>query len=360
MKKTIAITGGHHNSALAVARRLRDKKIEIIWLGHRYTSMKDKNDSAEYVEVTESGFEFFDLKAGKFESRSPTQLLRFPLGVIRARSILKSRNVDVVFSFGSYLGATTALASSTLGIPVFIHEQTSVIGKANKFASRFATFIFLTWSHSEKYFNKSKSRVVGLPLRDTILESKLIKLFANNKKTILVLGGKQGSHFINSLVLDNIRALLEDYNIIIQTGNSSVTNDLIKAVNIKESLPNVLSNSFQVHGYISEADIGTLINSSDLVLSRSGAHTVYELALLEKKCVLIPFAHTHMKEQFANAAILGRTGQATLLPQSRANLSTLTPTLSTMLKRQSFARTLVPRDAAEAITNHILDYLKNE
>lgn len=359
MTMKIAITGGHHNSALTIAKRLSDRGIKIIWLGHKYSSLRDRNESAEYIEVTESGFEFFDLKAGKFSGlTSLNQLLRTPAGIIHAYSILKKHKVNLVLSFGSYLGATAAISARLLNIPVFIHEQTSLIGKANKLASRFALRIYLTWPQSQKYFDQSKTKLVGLPLRESILEPKKSKLFNNSNPTLLIMGGKQGSHFINTLVLSNIDELLSSYNIILQTGASSETNDFSRAVNIKESLAEHLESRFRVYGYISETDIGDLIHSSDLVISRSGAHTVYELALLKKKCILIPFAHTHMREQLANARILKSTGQATVLPQSRTSFKDLEIAIKKMVKTTEFTPTHVPRNAGKIITSDIIKFLK--
>ena len=66
MSKTIIFTGGHHNSALVVAQKLRTQGHKIIWVGHKFTMRGDKQISAEYQEVTGSGIPFYELKTGKF------------------------------------------------------------------------------------------------------------------------------------------------------------------------------------------------------------------------------------------------------------------------------------------------------
>lgn len=358
MKKLIAITGGHHNSALVVARELYKQGYDVIWLGHRYASLKDSNDSAEYIEVTSSGFTFYDLKAGKFGT-SPTigSVSRIPYGIIQARKILKENNVDLLFSFGSYLGLTSAIAAKTLRIPVFLHEQTSVAGKANLLAAKFASKIFLTWESSLDYFPAQKTELVGLPLRETIIKPKSSKLFANSQKTILVIGGKQGSHIINNIILDDIKILLNKYNIILQTGTSSHTNDFTKATNIKESLPADLSSKFSVRGYITEDEIGNIIASSDLLISRSGAHITYELALLKKRAILIPYPHTHNKEQYKNATLLSSLGQAIVIHESTLNIDNLMSAIKEVMKQDKFKSPKIQKDATQKIINSIIDFL---
>ena len=350
----IIITGGHHNSALVVARDLKSRGVEILWFGHKQASHGDQNHSAEYLEVKAAGIDFYDLRAGKI-GKYPrlSSLVKIPLGISSSISQLRIIKPDAVLSFGSYLGFATAVAALALGIPVYIHEQTVVAGRANQLVSRFAKRVFLTWPSSQNNFPQSKTMLVGLPIRESVLASPISPLFDNPLPTILVMGGKQGSHIINTQVFALLSVLLPKYNLIHQTGTSSVTADYQTALTHRESLSKELKARYRPVGYIGEEEIGRVLRSCDLYIGRSGAHTCYELALLGKKSLLIPFIHTHLQEQLRMAERLRTAGLAVILPQADLSSSSLMRSLP-----QAFGLVASPltlkTDASAKITETIL------
>ncbi len=346
------ITGGHHNSALVVAQDLIKQGHQIVWLGHKYAQRGDQNPSAEYLEVTANHIPFYNLKAGK---SSLNTLPKIPLGIYQALKILRQEKPTAVLSFGSYLGVAVVIAAWLQKIPIFLHEQTIVAGKANLISSRFARRIFLTWEASKSYFPASKSLVVGLPLRDSILKSSSHSP-KSSLPVILILGGKQGSHFINQLVFQLLPGLDKTYAIIHQTGTSSVTNDYQQALKLKSSLS--LTN-YHPYGYIDEHQIGHFFHQADLVISRSGAHTTYELAYLGKPCILIPFEFTHKLEQLRHARLLAQTGQAVILRQSETKSEDLFQAIQTHFKHpQNFKKLDLPANASNRMIKIILKDLK--
>lgn len=348
--KTIAVTGGHHNSALVVAEVLMKNDVKVVWLGHRHASRADQNDSAEYIEVTASGIKFYDLRAGR-GSLSLSELWRIPLGFFHARSILQKTHPDALLTFGSYLGVAGALAASSLGIPIYLHEQTVVAGRANKLIGSLAKKIYLTWQSSQKYFPKTKSQVVGLPLRPGLLTASRAKLFPNNLPTLLILGGKQGSHVINECIFDSLPELLSKYNVIHQTGTTSETGDHDKALALRGAVTG--RGIYDPHGYIREGELAKYLSSVKLVVGRSGAHVTYELGILGIPSVLIPYMYTHDHEQYQNATYLVNRGLAQILPESELSgphlltaitqVSSLTPTPLDL-----------PKQAAQAIAKDLL------
>lgn len=318
------ITGGHHNSALVIARALQNKGHKVFWIGHKFAQYGDTNPSAEYLEVKDAGIDFYDLRAGKIASNNTLKsMLKIPFGAYQAWRILLTEKPDVIVSFGSYLGAAVAAAAWLKQLPVFIHEQTSIAGKANLFAAKFAKKIFVTWPSSTKFFPSHKTELTGLPLRPSMLNPVTRKLFKNNKPTILILGGKQGSHIINSTVFDSLPELLKKYNVVHQTGTSSVTQDYEQAISTHDNMSSEMAESYNPQGYISEYEIGKYINNSQVVVSRSGAHIIYELALLGKRAVLIPFEMTYQKEQLKNSQLLTSNNHAIVLRQSNLSPRTL-------------------------------------
>lgn len=356
--QTIIVTGGHHNSALVVAKDLMARGYHVIWLGHQFASRGDTHDSAEYIEVKGSGIPFHELKAGKLDS-TPTfsEIANIPLGFIRGGKYLREFKPKAVLSFGGYLGLAASVPAYLMGIPVFLHEQTLVAGRANIITGKFAKRIYIAWNDSARFFPIANTKFVGLPLRSSITAGKRSKVFDNDLPTILVIGGKLGSHAINNHLFKGLSDLLLRYNIIHQTGMSSVTGDYETAVATKNSLPSELASHYLPISYIGEEQIGSFLASANLVAGRSGAHTSYELGVLGKKSVLIPFMHTTGNEQFKQAKLLERAGLATILPES----SLTTPSLIAAIQ-QAFSNPVgkpldLPRDATTLLIDDLIHNL---
>lgn len=353
--KPIVITGGHHNSALVVARELIKRGHKVIWIGHRRSSRGDTVDSAEYTEVTSAKIPFHDLIAGKLVI-SLREFVSLPLGIIRAFKILKNNHPAAILSFGGYLGGTVALAGKLLNIPIYLHEQTVTAGRANKFISKLAKKIYLTWGESAKYFNKDKVVNVGLPLREGILSAASKKIFTRHKPTLLIMGGKQGAHVLNHFVFTHLLDLLARFNIVHQTGTSSVTQDYEHAIATLDTLGS-LSDCYLPLGYISESEIGTYLHSADLYLGRSGAHICYELGLLGLPSILVPLMSTHDYEQHKNAHILVKAELGLILAESDLTI----PNFFTKVKALSHLSgkpLSLPKDAATVMIDDLLFELK--
>ncbi len=354
-KHHFVITGGHHNSALVVARSLVELGHKVTWIGHKTASKGDKHNSAEYLEVNSSGIPFHDLPAGKISLHSGfSSAFKIPLGLTKAYSLVRKLKPDAVLSFGGYLGLSVALIARAKNIPVFLHEQTVIAGKANKLVAKFAKRVYLTWESSLKFFPRGNTLVTGLPLRSSILNPKKTKLFTNSLPTLLVLGGKQGSHLINQQIFQNLQKLLTHYNLIHQTGTSSVTGDYDRAVGIKNSLPDQLGDRYRPEGYITEAEIGSILGNCDLYIGRSGAHITYELGMLGVRSVLIPYLHTHGLEQKKNAEYLAQNDIAIILPQHKLNYSLLKQGIIDAQKLSPKPLPL-PRDAANKLVKDLVD-----
>ncbi len=347
---TIVITGGHHNSALVVAQEFKSKGWNVVWIGHRYSARGDTHDSAEYIEVTASKIPFHDLVAGKL-TMDLRELIRFPLGIYRAYAILRKAKPSAILSFGGYLGGTVALVGKILGIRIYLHEQTVTAGRANKFIGKLARTVYLTWPESAKYFDRAKIQVVGLPLRPSILSAKPKSLFPRRKPTLLVMGGKQGAHVINTFIFEHLSDLLPHYNIVHQTGTSSLTHDYETAISLDSTLGS-LADCYLPLGYIGESEIGSYLRSADLYLGRSGAHICYELGLLGLKSILVPLMATHDAEQHKNATILVKAGLAQILSQTQLSLPSLRETIKTVVKLPGKTLAL-PRNASHSIVDSI-------
>ncbi len=359
--KRIIFTGGHHNSALVLAKKLKDRGFSILWLGHKYTMSKDKTLSAEYREVTNAGIDFVNLKTGKFyKTLNPLKHLKVVLGFFHSFYILITKRPKVIVSFGGYLAFPVVIVGRFLGIDSVTHEQTVTAGIANQIVSRFVKRVYLTWKDSESFFSSSKTKVVGLPLRRVFKKKPKAYEFDNDKKTILVLGGKQGAHVINKAIEKNLEYLLSKYNLIHQCGYNKETDDYERILNKKEKLEN--SQNYILGPYFFAQEIVKAYYSADLVICRSGAHTVYELAYMQKPAILIPYPYANRKEQHKNANLLADKKAALILEQK--DLDQIVKTIDSVFKDyNSFSKKaqntkkLIKTDATEVMLQDILSLL---
>lgn len=328
----IAITGGHITPALAVIEELQARKlnIEIVYFGRKYSFEGDKTLSNDYEIVSKlSGITYYNLETGRLQRRFSLKtiisLLRIPKGLYQAYKDLKQEKPEVVLSFGGYLAVPVVLSSALLKIPVITHEQTVVIGLSNRIISWFAKKILVTWEKSLKYFPQEKTTVVGNPVRKDIFttDKKTIKnlppklkailkskLDNPNKKLIYVTGGNQGSQTINHVVWDLLPELLKDYSVVHQCGRKDWTAVEKGKIKIPED------DNYYVAPWIDEKQIGLVFNIADIIVSRAGANTVYEVACLAKPTIFIPIPWVVNNEQQKNAELLSNAGLASIVSEN--------------------------------------------
>ncbi|OGY59614.1 MAG: hypothetical protein A3B23_00645 [Candidatus Colwellbacteria bacterium RIFCSPLOWO2_01_FULL_48_10] len=364
-------TGGHHNAALEVLRRIKEMKPDasFLWLGHRHTSLKNKSDSVEYREVIAASIPFVDLKAGKFfHVYNIIHLLRIPYGFFQALYHLIKFRPNIIVSFGGYLAAPVVLAGWALGIPSVVQEQTSVAGIANRFAGRFATKVFITWAASEKYFPKGKTVLTGLPLRKAIFErnQEMFK-FRDRLPTIYITGGKQGSHVINTAIAGRLADLLGVANVIHQTGANTETRDNEMLSQAREALPEKLRERYVIKDFVYENEIGSVFGVSDIIISRAGAHIIYEILACGKPSILVPIPWSSHNEQLSNAKIIESMGLGKVLEQKDLNADALFAAVSDMVKNiadykknAEKAKGEIVMDAADKIAEEIIKIVTNK
>jgi len=344
-----------------VAQALQKEGCEIIWFGHKYSMRGVTNLSLEWQEVTRGGIRFVNLKAGKIHQGGINEWFRLIDGFFQALWLLIKIRPRLIVSFGGYLAVPTVLAGYLLRIPSVTHEQTIVAGKANRLLRHFVKIVFLTWPESQIFFPADKTVLVGLPLREEIIHPSQKSFFPPHKKMILITGGKQGSHVINQTIAAILPELLSRFNVLQQTGETSTTDDYQKLCQARDKLPANLKKSYQVVKYLSPVDMGAALKQATCVVSRSGAHTVYELLLLVKPAVLIPLPFSFANEQQRHALKLAQMGlgkiitQSSLSPQrlfkaidQQANLS-----LKDLKSIQSQAKQMVILDAKTRMVNYL-------
>ncbi|MGB9911166.1 MAG: UDP-N-acetylglucosamine--N-acetylmuramyl-(pentapeptide) pyrophosphoryl-undecaprenol N-acetylglucosamine transferase [Microgenomates group bacterium] len=338
--KKIVITGGHLTPALSVIEELEKRGWRIFFIGRKYASEESKTPSVESEVIPQRGIPFYPLIAGRvrrfFNWHTVISWLKIPIGFFQALYYLWKIKPGIILSFGGYLSVPVVFGGWLLRIPVITHEQTTVKGLATKFNSLFAKKIAISWRQTKKNFPKKKTVLTGNPLRKEIflVEENFWRSlkYPENKPLIFVTGGNQGSQIINQTITKIIPQLLEKVNIFLQCGKLADKEMIKKLGEIKKSLPKELRKSFHYKRYLSPLEMGTLLNKADLVISRSGANTVAELAILGKPAILIPLPWLYQDEQTKNAKMLKRVGIAEILPQSSLTPEILLDLIFKMIK----------------------------
>ncbi|MFC1624984.1 glycosyltransferase [Patescibacteria group bacterium] len=298
----LLLTGGHAaTTALSIVQEIKNQKIDwdIHWVGPQ-KAVEGKNiASLEYKYFEKYNVIFHKIITGRIQRRftfwTIPSLLKIPIGFVQSLFLLIKIKPFLVLSFGGYASFPVVVISKIFKIPVLIHEQTSVVGRANQVVSRFVDKILLSRKTSKKYFSKDKSILVGNPILSEYFNGNTKK--SMDRKTILVIGGSRGSQPINKVIEENLRTILEKFNLIHLTGVLGFS-DLEK---IKSQFSDEISSKYQVISSVTPFEMLKLYKKADFVISRSGANTVSELIALKKPAIFIPIPWSYLDEQKENA-----------------------------------------------------------
>lgn len=363
-------TGGHVSPAVAVITRLRERSASEGWpLDLLYVGSVA---GVERRTMTQMGVPYASIQTGKLRRylspQTPLDLLvRLPAGFFQALAIVRRFRPDTILSTGGYVCVPTVVAGSILRVPSLTHEQTALVGLANRIAGKFAARIAVSFPQSARYFAPGKVVVTGNPVRLSILHGDATRVaslfgFDAGVPTLYVTGGVQGSHAINMAVRETLPRLLECCQVIHQCGqgpdgSGADLRDLTKA---REALPADLQRRYRVQAYVGD-ELGDIYALASLVLGRAGAGTVNELASLGKPSVLVPLPGAAGGEQEANARALEREGGAVVLLESDMTADTLASILCPLINdpprlknMAEGARKLSHAGAADAIVDELL------
>jgi UDP-N-acetylglucosamine--N-acetylmuramyl-(pentapeptide) pyrophosphoryl-undecaprenol N-acetylglucosamine transferase len=357
----IVIIGGHHISALVVAKKLKQQGHQVFWFSCRFPRSSEKIEGLEYLQVKAAGLPFIDLNTGKFH-KNFFSWWRIPLGFFQALYYLIKIKPDTVLAFGGYIAAPVVLAAWFLRIPAFTHEQTRTAGLANRFLAHFVKKIFLSWDGSKKFFPPKKVIVVGLPLRYQIINAQKKKIFKNDLPIIMVVGGRQGSHIINCAVGEILEKILTTYNLIHQCGDILTMKDFYDLNKKRERLEQNLKERYLLKSFFNDDQIAICLKAADLVVSRAGAHIVYELAMLGKPTIFIPIPFAFADEQTQNAKFFTQHGAGEIISQEKFNSQLLLRTITKMnnnLKIYKNHANQLPKFVRKDATEKIVKYLEN-
>lgn len=349
-------TGGHVYPGIAVAEemmRLRPSA-EVVFVGGRR--------GLEAQAVPESGFRIRFIVTRGFPRRAwwrwPAALIANVVGFAQALGVVASERPDVVLGTGGYVSGPVALAARVLRRPLLLQEQNSIPGLSNRWLARIADEVHLSFTEARAYFDrKDHLKITGNPVRAHILggdRAAAMREFAlaAGRPTVFVFGGSRGAHRINEAALDAMRRLKGrvDVQFILQTGRDDF--EWAKGQVEADALPaRVMPFLRQIH---------LAYAAADLVVCRSGAMTLAEIAANGTPAILIPYPYAAHNHQEVNANNLVERGAAALIPDRELGGERLAKEIAHLLadrqtlRRMSVnARTFARPDAAERIVRSL-------
>ncbi|MDO4728373.1 MAG: undecaprenyldiphospho-muramoylpentapeptide beta-N-acetylglucosaminyltransferase [Bacteroidota bacterium] len=306
-------TGGHVYPAIAIANQIKTEfpNSRILFVGAK--------DKMEMQKVPQAGYPIEGLWIAGFQRKFSLANFLFPIKLIhsllKARHIIRKNKPDIVIGTGGFASGAVVQMAAQMKIPTLIQEQNSYPGITNKILSKKVDKICVAYSGLEKFFPKNKIVQTGNPVREDLLvvadkkAQSIEHFFLNpNKKVLLVLGGSLGARKINQLIekeLDNIQKV--GYQILWQCGRLYA--EQYSKYNQEQQV--------RVLPFIDRMDLAYAV--SDVVISRAGASSVSELAVVGKPVIFIPSPNVAEDHQTKNAKVLSDKKAAILLSEDRAN-----------------------------------------
>jgi UDP-N-acetylglucosamine--N-acetylmuramyl-(pentapeptide) pyrophosphoryl-undecaprenol N-acetylglucosamine transferase len=329
MSKRIVImaggTGGHVFPALAVAEALIEQGWKVSWLGTRQglegRVIPERNIEIDWLSV--AGVR------GKGWLAKITAGFLLVKACLQALKILRQRKPDVVLGMGGFVAGPGGLMAKLLGIPLIIHEQNRVPGTTNRLLARMANQVLEAFPGS--FNEKFKAKFTGNPLRKQFLIHPVEKNRLGERIKILVVGGSQGAQVLNEVVPEAVSAW-EKFNTQPQDLKLDIKHQTGTAM--REQVENqykTLDMNAEVSAFIE--DMVSAYQWADMIICRSGAMTVSEVAASGLPAIFIPLPGAIDDHQTANARYLTDVGAGLILRQKDLNETTLVAYITTVIEQ---------------------------
>lgn len=295
-------TGGHVFPGLAIARLLRQKGIDVVWLGTR------KGLEAKLVPAENIPLYFISISGvrGKGVKDIFLALFRLTIAIWQAARIIRKQKPDVVIGLGGFASGPGGIASWLLGYPLVIHEQNAKPGTTNKWLSRIAKKVLEGFPNT--FLHRRKVEITGNPVREEIARLVCPQKGRHHPLQLLVLGGSLGAAAINELMPQALAKLPEESRpeVYHQTGEKHLSATI--------SAYEQAGMSARIVPFIEKMDEAYVW--ADIVVCRAGALTVAELCAAGVGAILVPFPYAIDDHQTDNANFMVKQGAAILIQQS--------------------------------------------
>jgi len=312
-----AKTGGHIFPAIAVGNEIARLGHEVVFMGTGEPIEVDALKTAKFKHfvVTMEGFR------GKNFFNKIKSLLLIPKSIFSTTRIIKKENIDAMVGFGGFITVPIGLAFFLNRKPIFIHEQNSILGSANKLLSKIATINFTAFPLNTSIENNI---ICGNPIRESfksfskeVVNDELIKIY--------ITGGSQGAEYLNTELPKSLKKFKHQVIIKHQCGKDKkdLVNDLYKRFNM---------NAEVMEFYNSPE---SQIEWSDFVISRSGALTISEVTSMSKGLLMIPLPSSIDNHQFYNAKHIEKINMG-LIHEQKDGFEDLSTKLEEILHQKTY------------------------
>lgn len=349
-------TGGHLYPGIAIARELlKERGNHVLFVG--------TEQGIEAKVLPREGLPVRFISVGKLKGMSLSSVLKtvttLPRSLLQSLQVVRSEKPDVVLGVGGYSSGPVALAAWLSGVPVLIVEPNSYAGLANRVIGRIADKVILCFPGIDRlhFFSKKKTYLTGPLVRKGIergSRENALNSFGLDagRFTVFVMGGSGGAHAIN-MAMKNAAVLLKDMRavqVLHQTGDKDAA---AVAAGYKEA-----GTRASVLPYIH--DMAGAYAAADLVVSRSGATTVAELAVCGKRAVLIPFPFAADNHQEYNARTLANRGGADVIVQKELTAELLARLIRKYAGEKAAGVPPLPNTASEEIAGICKQYVQED
>ncbi len=372
MKVIIAAAGtaGHINPGVAIANKIKkeQKEATIIFIG---TQRGLENDL-----VPRAGYELKTIEAyglsKKISIDNLKKMVKTMRGFSQARKIIKEFQPDIVIGTGGYICGATISEASKLKIPTMLHESNAFPGRAVKMLAKKTDTVLVSFEDAIPRIPKAKNvvwsgtpvknqkRDYGTQQKNTIISEIGLK---PDKPIILVFGGSQGALKINQTLLEIVKnGTNQDYQIMWATGPKQYE-DMKRELEQNQIDCSHIENTKMVP-YIYQME--EMMNIADLVVARSGAMTITEIANLGKPSILIPLPNVSHNHQLYNAQVLEKQNAAKIILDNDLTPTILHQTIQEILKKNQIqmmgqnAMKLATKNAEDIIYAEIEKLVKEE
>ncbi len=314
-------TGGHIVPGLAVARELQARGADVLFVGTERGLEKRMVPMAGFsLEMVSSG----PLKSVPFLTLIKS-LLAIPRGVFECLALIKQHKVKAVLGVGGYASGPMMLAARLRGVPAMVLEPNAAPGLANRRAGKWAKAAAINFPEAAKYFKNAE--VTGIPVRPEFFA------LANRTRTakgpvLLIFGGSQGARVLNHRIPEIAQRLVNavpGLTIVHQAG--AIHERSTQMLYTQNGIP---SEVVKVRAFLD--DMPEFFGEATLVLCRSGASTVAELAAAGKPAVLVPFPAATDDHQLKNALSFAGQGAAVVIEERYVSADMLYKTILELLQ----------------------------
>ena len=343
-------TGGHVFPALAVANELRDRGVPIIWVG--------THKGIEARVVPEANFPLAIMSVQGLRGKGVMQYIRAPLIIIKALyeslSIVIKHKPCALLGMGGFVSGPCALVGVLLRKPLIIHEQNAIVGLTNRILAPLSRIMFTGFPIQ---FKKQQLEYCGNPVRSELLnvkspEKRLVGRGAT--KRLLIVGGSQGAAALNKVVPNAIAIVSSSMQVEVwhQAGANrcEITQNSYQENNLQAKVDEFINDIDQAYAW------------ADLIVCRSGAITLAEIAAVGLGSILVPYPYAVDDHQTANARSYVEAGAAQIISESELSAEKLAEMLLRLLGNSErlldmacAAKKLVQGDASKRVADECMN-----